>query len=254
MYHEASSATLGSLREMHMTISSTSDVRLRAVTNDDLPIFFEQQRHPDANQMAAFPARDWDAFTAHWTKIRADENVTIKTVLVAENVAGNIVCWERDGKRLVGYWIGKNFWGQGVATRALAEFVGVVKSRPLYAHVAKQNIASIRVLEKCGFTICDEEAKALDAPDDGVEEFVFKLSKRPDSIRMVIPMLVCRDGASEIDFCKTAFGAVELARRSAPDGTGRVDQIAHGRFVLRPPGNEDIHWFRRSLRRDTITV
>jgi PhnB protein len=43
--------------------------------------------------------------------------------------------------------------------------------------------------------------------------------KRPDAVRVVIPMLVCRDGASEIDFCKTAFGAVELSRRSGPDGT-----------------------------------
>jgi PhnB protein len=79
---------------------------------------------------------------------------------------------------------------------------------------------------KCGFTIYDEETEALDAATDGVEEYVFKLvefytmaDKRPDRIRMVIPMLVCRDGASEIDFCKTTFGAVELSRRSAPDGS-----------------------------------
>jgi PhnB protein len=32
-------------------------------------------------------------------------------------------------------------------------------------------------------------------------------------------MLVCRDAASEIDFCKSAFGAVELSRRSSPEGT-----------------------------------
>jgi PhnB protein len=38
-----------------------------------------------------------------------------------------------------------------------------------------------------------------------------------EAVRTVIPMLVCRDAASEIDFCKTAFGAVERARRSGPD-------------------------------------
>jgi PhnB protein len=43
--------------------------------------------------------------------------------------------------------------------------------------------------------------------------------KMRKAVRTVIPMLVCRDGASEIDFCMTAFGAVELARRSGPDGT-----------------------------------
>ncbi len=35
----------------------------------------------------------------------------------------------------------------------------------------------------------------------------------------LIPMLVCLDGAAEIDFCKNAFGAIELDRRMAPDGT-----------------------------------
>jgi PhnB protein len=39
------------------------------------------------------------------------------------------------------------------------------------------------------------------------------------SVRAVIPMLVCVDAAAEIEFCKTAFGAVELARRSGPEGT-----------------------------------
>lgn len=36
---------------------------------------------------------------------------------------------------------------------------------------------------------------------------------------MIIPMLVCRDAAAEIEFCRAAFGAVELSRRSAPDGS-----------------------------------
>ena len=43
--------------------------------------------------------------------------------------------------------------------------------------------------------------------------------KKSDCVRAVIPMLVCRDAASEIDFCKTAFSAVELSRRAEADGT-----------------------------------
>ncbi|HKA21153.1 MAG TPA: GNAT family N-acetyltransferase, partial [Blastocatellia bacterium] len=35
----------------------TSDVLLREVTEGDLPIFFEQQRDPAANRMAAFTAK-----------------------------------------------------------------------------------------------------------------------------------------------------------------------------------------------------
>ncbi len=60
----------------------------------------------------------------------------------------------------------------------------------------------------------------------------------PDNVAMLIPMLVCRDGAFEIDFCKTAFGAAELSRRLAPDGSvvhatlsiGQAMIMIHGEF------------------------
>ena len=153
----------------------TSDVLLRDVTESDLPIFFEQQLDPDATQMAAFPARDRDAFTAHWTKILGDETVTIKTILLDGRVAGNIVSFEQSGKPQVGYWIGKEYWGKGIATQALSAFLGHVTARPLYAYVAKHNIASIRVLEKCGFTISGYDTFA-NARGEEVEEVILKLS------------------------------------------------------------------------------
>jgi PhnB protein len=43
--------------------------------------------------------------------------------------------------------------------------------------------------------------------------------KKSEPVRMVIPMLVCRDAGSQIDFCKSAFAAVEVARRLGRDGT-----------------------------------
>lgn len=152
------------------------DVRLREVDERDLPMFFEQQCEPDALRMAAFVPRDRRAFMAHWTKLLADRTVSARTVLFDGQVAGNMVSWKREGKQLVGYWIGKHFWGKGVATRALLEFLDIAQARPMYARVAKDNVASIRVLEKCGFKICLKETAALDAPADGIEEQVFKLA------------------------------------------------------------------------------
>jgi RimJ/RimL family protein N-acetyltransferase len=90
-------------------------------------------------------------------------------------VAGNIVGFEQSGRSKVGYWIGKNYWGKGIATKALSQFLGHVKTRPLYAHVAKHNVASIRVLEKCGFTICGEDKDRSSAGGEEVEEFIFRL-------------------------------------------------------------------------------
>lgn len=153
-----------------------SDIRLRDVEETDLPIFFEHQLDPEANQMAAFPARAKDAFNAHWTKILADHSNTIKTIVCDGNVAGNILSWPQSGEHLIGYWIGKEFWGRGVATKALSEFTSQFQARPLLAHVAKNNFASIRVLEKCGFTVIGA-SKVANAGE--VEEYIMRLSALP---------------------------------------------------------------------------
>ena len=139
----------------------TGDVILRDVSESDLPVFFEQQLDPEATRMAAFPARDRKAFMAHWTRILADETVITKTVLFDGQVAGNVVTFVHSGEREVGYWIGKEYWGKGVATQALSMFLDQIETRPLFAHVARHNIASIRVLQKCGFRISGEETEEL---------------------------------------------------------------------------------------------
>jgi len=152
----------------------SNEAMLRDVTESDLPIFFEQQLEPEATAMAAFPPRDRESFMAHWAKIMADESVILKTILFNGQVAGNIVCWEQFGEREVGYWLGKEFWGKGIATKALSEFLKQVKTRPLVAHVAKQNVASRRVLEKCGFMFVGED-RYLDKRGTELEEFILKL-------------------------------------------------------------------------------
>ena len=134
---------------------------LREVVENDIPIFFEQQNDPEAIEMAAFPPREWEAFAAHWARIRADDSCVLKTIVFEGEVAGNIGCWPRDDKRYVGYWLGREFWGHGLATAALAAFLPLVDERPLRATVAPANKASVRVLEKNGFRLLREEPEVL---------------------------------------------------------------------------------------------
>ena len=150
-------------------------VVLRDVMEEDLPIFFEHQRDPEATQMAAFPARDRPVFMAHWAKVLRDPTNITQTILCDGQVAGNIASFDQAGEREVGYWIGRQFWGRGVATRALAALLGLAEARPLYAHVAKHNIASRRVLEKCGFSVIGEDRGFSDTPGQEVEEWILKL-------------------------------------------------------------------------------
>ena len=154
------------------------DVLLRDVTEGDLPTFFEQQLDSDANRMAAFTRKDpadRDAFDAHWTKIMGDDTITIKTILFEGHVAGHVATFQMFGKPEVTYWIGREYWGKGLATKALSEFLGHVNARPLYARVSKDNVASIRVLEKCGFTVSGEDKGFSNARGEEVEEFILEL-------------------------------------------------------------------------------
>jgi RimJ/RimL family protein N-acetyltransferase len=128
-----------------------SEVTLRDVEEADLPVFFDQQLDEGAAWMAAVAARDREPFDAHWAKITQDPTIRIRTILAGGAVAGNVLSFVRDDKREVGYWLGREFWGRGIATQALAQFLAQVDERPLYAGVAEHNAGSIRVLEKCGF-------------------------------------------------------------------------------------------------------
>jgi RimJ/RimL family protein N-acetyltransferase len=145
------------------------DVRLRPVEESDLPIFFAHQDDPVAAAMAAFPTRAADAFYAHWAKILADPALFARTITADGAVVGDIVSWVEDGRREVGYWIGREAWGRGYATAALRLVLEIVPDRPMYARAADHNIGSQRVLEHCGFVRVGE----TDA--DGFHEEIYRL-------------------------------------------------------------------------------
>lgn len=158
-----------------------SEVILRDVNKDDLPIFFEQQLDKTSNLMAAFTAKDPTdkiAFMSHWQKILDDDRIIKKTVLFNGQVAGHVSSFEQFGEPEVSYWIGRDYWGRGVATRSLSQLLDYVNIRPLFARVVKDNTASIRVLEKCGFKICGEDKGYSNARTEEVEEYVLKLPSK----------------------------------------------------------------------------
>ncbi|HEU5107967.1 MAG TPA: GNAT family N-acetyltransferase [Micromonosporaceae bacterium] len=157
-----------------------AEVRLREVTEADLAEFFLNQLDPDANRMAAFTApdpADHEAFSAHWARLLADDAVTVRTVLVDGRVAGNVLLFPHAGQPEVGYWLGRRFWGRGVATRALSQFLELIPTRPLYARAAKDNAASVRVLAKCGFAVVGEGRGYANARRTEVEEYVLRLDR-----------------------------------------------------------------------------
>lgn len=136
------------------------NLTLRPVLPTDLPSLFEQQLDPQAVAMSAYPSKDRGEFMRHWEGIMRNKSITARTIIYKEKVAGHLICW-KEGKyeQRVGYWIGRQFWGRGIATSALREFLAEVRVRPLYAEVANHNVASQRVLEKNGFELLEVGAK-----------------------------------------------------------------------------------------------
>ncbi len=153
-------------------------VSLRDVQAEDLQVFFEQQLDATAHWMAAFgPALtdDPDPYFAWWARILNDDTRVARTILWNGEVAGHVTSFQLLGDLSVGYWLGREYWGRGIATRGLAAFLEVVTVRPLYARAAQDNIGSLRVLAKCGFVICGEDKGFAAARGVETEEYVLRL-------------------------------------------------------------------------------
>ncbi|GAB1824226.1 hypothetical protein HerbRD11066_73900 [Herbidospora sp. RD11066] len=128
-------------------------VRLREVRESDLEIFHTQEQDPEATRRSRFPAREKERFLTHWRgRILGDDTNHVRTVEVGGQVAGHILTWWEGDHRYLGYWLGREFWGSGVGTRALTLFLEEEKARPLHADPHQGNTASVRLLERLGFT------------------------------------------------------------------------------------------------------
>ena len=155
-------------------------VALRDVDEGDLECFFDYQRDEEANRMAAFTSQDphdRSNFDARWSRILSDQTIVQRTVLADDAVAGHVSAYrapDMEGPEVT-YWIGRAFWGAGVATRALRIFLETLSQRPLYGRCAETNPASLRVLEKCGFTVVREEVGYSNAHEKDVQEYVLRL-------------------------------------------------------------------------------
>ncbi len=157
----------------------TNALSLRPVVESDLPVFFENQLDRDANFMAAFTAKDPTdraGFEAHWRRILTDSTVIIRTIVFDRQVVGSVLSYQDEGRPEVSYWLGKAYWGMGLATQALKEFLAHHNQvRPIYARVAKDNLGSRRVLEKCGFKVIAEALGFANARGQEIAELVLEL-------------------------------------------------------------------------------
>ncbi|MFA6045290.1 MAG: GNAT family N-acetyltransferase [Phycisphaerales bacterium] len=130
-------------------------IRLRPVVATDLPALFEIQLEPEGNDMAGTKPRTREAFFAAWESHLVNPEINGRVIELGgghgAEIAGSISRFQADGHDAVGYWIARQHWGKGIASRALAMFLTEEPRRPLHATAATSNAVSRRILEKCGF-------------------------------------------------------------------------------------------------------
>lgn len=79
----------------------------------------------------------------------------------------------------IGYWLGEEFWGRGIATEALIAvtehaFANYDVCR-LYAHVFDWNAASARVLEKAGYAFEGRLKKSVTKDGQTIDQLMYAM-------------------------------------------------------------------------------
>lgn len=107
-----------------------------------------------------FPYTQQDA--DWWIKIGSKANGTVAKVIESRGeFVGSVGITPQTGWKNhiaeIGYWIGEAYWGKGITTEALKIMtdyaIAKLKFKKLFAPVLEPNIASMKVLEKCGYKL-----------------------------------------------------------------------------------------------------
>jgi len=160
------------------TMDTHNKISLRKTTVADLDTLFRFQLDKEAQYLAAFMpgnADDMDVYIAKHTRFLGDPTFTNCTILVGQEIAGSIAKFIMEGDTEITYWIDKTFWGQGIASAALKEFLKIETTRPIFGRVAFDNFGSQRVLEKCGFVKIGTDKGFASARQTEIEEFIYRL-------------------------------------------------------------------------------
>jgi len=155
------------------------DLKLRRTEVPDLEYLFGFQLDEEGGYMAAFMPenpRDKSAYLAKYTKLLGDPQVNTQTILVDNEIVGSIAKFVMEGDAEITYWIDRKFWGRGIATRALEAFLGLETTRPIFGHVAFDNLGSQKVLEKCGFIKIGSGESFAGARQKEIVEFIYQLT------------------------------------------------------------------------------
>ena len=108
---------------------------------------------------------------------RAKLNLTVRDNVTDKILGG--VRLEPDGEEWeLGYWLGEEYWGQGIMTWACKNALQIAKNegiKKVYAFPRQENGASRKVLEKNGFRHVRDEQQYYPVDDKMYDVWIFEL-------------------------------------------------------------------------------
>jgi len=155
------------------------DIKLRPTEIADLDTLFQFQLDKEGGYLAAFmpiDPTDKTAYVNKYTKLLDDPTVNNQTIILDNTIVGSIAKFVMQGDTEITYWIDRKFWGKGIATQALTEFLIIENTRPIFGRVAFDNFGSQKVLERCGFDKVGSDKGFANARQMEIEEFIYKLT------------------------------------------------------------------------------
>ncbi len=157
------------------------DFRLKPVREDGVAALYAMHSDEASAWQAGvgLSGRSLPEFRARMLKKAPDtKNMVISAIWLDGEMVGDVSSFLRGNKREVGYWVTRAHWGKGVASKALPLFLPFVMDiypkSPLYARVVDGNIASIKLLQKCGFKPVERDTFYSDVRGSNIEETLFQ--------------------------------------------------------------------------------
>lgn len=154
-------------------------MELTKTTPEDLETLFIFQTNKEGIYLAAFTPKDSNdkgAYIKKYSKFLTEPSINMYTIKVDDKIVGSVSKFVIENDAEITYWIDRKFWGKGIATEALNDFLKMEPIRPIYGRVAFDNFGSQKVLEKCGFVKVGSDKGFANARQQEIEEYIYKLS------------------------------------------------------------------------------
>ncbi|MEO7047977.1 MAG: GNAT family N-acetyltransferase [Ferruginibacter sp.] len=156
------------------------NITLTKTVKNDLDILFQFQVDKEAGYLAAFMPENPDDKTAYiekYSKFLNEPTINMRTIKINDVIVGSISKFIMESNNEITYWIDKKYWGKGVGTTALQNFLNIESARPIFGRVAFDNLGSQKLLEKCGFVKIGTDKGFANARRAVIEEYIYKLGE-----------------------------------------------------------------------------